>query len=241
MSRCQDQKIGMLIEEYLLDTLDDDDRELFELHLLNCDRCANVVEQYYKLADHIVHSSTIHDEIERMDKILNGNQEDESQSIASPKPIKHRKVIFAWTSIAAAAILIFLILKPWNIRIDTTDQAFAQENRVAILPFNLIQPDTNYTWLGNATSNLIITSLSQSDALPVVSNKVIDDVLLYLDISSDTILDINIVADVAAKAKAKWVVSGSIIQIYPSIAMNIIILDVNTKDTVTQQMISAGP
>ncbi|MCH7689934.1 MAG: serine/threonine protein kinase, partial [candidate division Zixibacteria bacterium] len=90
-----------------------------------------------------------------------------------------KKWILSGTSLAIIIALV-LVLKPWKLTVESTDEAVAAENRLAVMYFdNLVDP-TDSTRLGEIVTNLLITDLSDSKHLRVVSSQRMFDILRQL-------------------------------------------------------------
>ncbi len=57
MSKCNDQKLGTLLHAYELKALPDQERENFELHLMQCDHCLRELREFENYAGVIQRSS----------------------------------------------------------------------------------------------------------------------------------------------------------------------------------------
>ena len=59
MNECENKTIGRMLHDYELDHLKDEDRSLFELHILECDYCASKVRELAEAARLIRHDTDI--------------------------------------------------------------------------------------------------------------------------------------------------------------------------------------
>ncbi len=233
MGDCTNKNIGRHIDRYLLDLLSAQDTEQFERHILECDFCASELAQFNEVSANLLHSKTIQAEVEN---IVSAEEEpisaqDQSRQVGKPTPWWKRRMVWA-----AAAVLIILLFKPWKIDIAPSDEVFAGDNRIAILPINTLEPNDN--WLGDAATNLLITNLSESDQLTILTTQRVKNVLEYLDMEKIMEFDADLAVRVAEKADANWVIIGKIDQTDPELAINVILLNVVTGDTVTNRYLT---
>ena len=61
MNRCQYPKIGEMLHAYELNQLDPENREKFEIHLLECEHCFNEVANFEKIAEVMTQDPEIRD------------------------------------------------------------------------------------------------------------------------------------------------------------------------------------
>jgi len=233
MGGCTDKKIGRLLERYLLDLLTAEEVNQFEQHLLECDYCAAELAQFDEVAANLIHSRTIQSEVESI--VSKGEEafstEEKSDKVEKSTPWWKRRIVWA-----AAAVLIILLFKPWKIDFAPTDEAFAVDNRIAILPINAGESDDS--WLGDAATNLLNTNLSESDQLTILTTQHVNNILEYLNMQKIREFDADLALRVAEKADANWVIIGNINQADPNLAMNILLLNTATGDTVTNEYLT---
>jgi tetratricopeptide (TPR) repeat protein len=236
MSGCNDKRFEQMLHAFEIGILTDHDREEFQLHLFDCQHC---YEQASRMEEAIALLRTDSDlqEIPRTVVEDRSNQRPSEQETPRPKSSTGRTLIP--TSLVAAAVIILLVLKPWQIEFKPTELAVAAENRLAIIDFkNLANPD-DPDMLGKITANLLIADLSESQYLNVVSSQRLDAIARLLEKEGPGTSDSGSAMQIAARSGAKWMLSGSLIQIEPRIILTCEIADVATGDLIaTQRMTS---
>jgi tetratricopeptide (TPR) repeat protein len=141
-------------------------------------------------------------------------------------------------SIVAAAVVIILILNPWNIKFESSQEAVAYENLLAIMYFeNLAEPDDSLR-LGEIATSLLITDLAESQYVRVVSSQRLYDLLKQLGHEGEKRIDKTFATQVATKAKAKWMLVGNILQIDPTIIITSQLIDVGSGRVLASQRIN---
>jgi tetratricopeptide (TPR) repeat protein len=145
------------------------------------------------------------------------------------------------TAVIVLIVLVALILKPWQFEIQPTQEATAAENRLAIMYFdNLADPEDSRK-LGEIAANLLITDLSESRFVQVVSSQRLYDILKQLGREGQKDIDRNVASQIAEKAKAKWMLLGSILKMEPQIILTAQLVDVVTGDAIASQRIAGQP
>jgi len=157
----------------------------------------------------------------------------------TPRSRKLRRV-FLSTSAAAIVILLALILKPWNISIQTTDEAEAVENRIVVMYFDNLTDVGDSLRLGEIISTVVITDLSNSDELQVVSSQQLNDILKQLGQEGIRRIDRAIASQVAAKARARWMLSGDILQTKPAVIVTAQLVEVGSGNIVASERLESG-
>ncbi|MCH9024643.1 MAG: UbiD family decarboxylase, partial [candidate division Zixibacteria bacterium] len=149
-----------------------------------------------------------------------------------------KKWILSGTSLAIIIALV-LVLKPWKFTVDSTDEAVAAENRLAVMYFdNLVDP-TDSTRLGEIVTNLLITDLSESKHLRVVSSQRMFDILRQLGKEGSRNIDRETASQVAQKAGATWMLTGTILQMQPKVVITAQIIDVKSGQVEASQRSAA--
>ncbi len=149
-----------------------------------------------------------------------------------------KKWILSGTSLALIITLV-LVLKPWKFTVDATDEAVAAENRLAVMYFdNLVDP-TDSTRLGEIVTNLLITDLSESKHLRVVSSQRMFDILRQLGKEGSRNIDRETASQVALKAGATWMLTGTILQMQPKVVITAQIINVKSGQIEASQRSAA--
>ncbi len=123
-------------------------------------------------------------------------------------------------SIVFILVLLFLILKPFKVEVGPEKSAVAQENSLAIMYFdNMVDPEDNDR-IAQMITSLLITDLSESQyMMRVVSRQRLYDILNLLGKEDVKVMNRSIASEVARKAGVKWILTGDILQIEPSIVL----------------------
>lgn len=138
----------------------------------------------------------------------------------------------------AIIIALVLILKPWRFEISPSQEAIAAENRLAIMYFdNLVDPEDSQK-LGEIATNLLITDLTESQYLDVVSSQRLYDILKLLGHEGEKKIDPDMATEVATKARAKWMLQGSILQVEPQLIITSQLVDVESGSAIASQRVS---
>jgi serine/threonine protein kinase/tetratricopeptide (TPR) repeat protein len=139
------------------------------------------------------------------------------------------------------AVVLFLIFKPFGIEITPEKEAIAQENTLAVMYFeNLVDPNDPQR-LAEIVTNLLITDLSESRYVKVVSSQRLYDILKQLGREGVTQIDRSVASQVADRAKAKWMLLGSILQAEPEMVLTSQLVEVQTGNVIASQRITAEP
>ena len=96
MSACVDTSLGQMIHNYELGLLTEDDREKFEIHLLECDYCRGLASDFLDVSRVLRHDPEAHAVI---DDVIGDTDADQTDSAKHPTTIS--KLL-----LAAAAVLV---------------------------------------------------------------------------------------------------------------------------------------
>ncbi|UCC45308.1 MAG: protein kinase [Candidatus Zixiibacteriota bacterium] len=158
-----------------------------------------------------------------------------------PQTRRKRWPTYVRVSVVAAAILVLLILRPWRFEISPTDEAIAIENRLAIMYFiNTVEPDDPMK-LGEIATDLLITDLSESHYVQVVSSQRLYDILKLVGREGTKKIDRALASEVAQRARAKFMLTGNILQVEPQLVLTSQLVDVTTGNVVASQRIAGEP
>ena len=224
-----------LLYAYELGILDEDESRKFELYLLeNLDLLEEAL-QFDKAADLLRHDPDIRHIIHKLDTANRlTDQPEEKQSASIWGNIWSRVVP---TILATAVILMILLVKDWHIDVRTSYEAYASENRVAVMYFdNLADPEDSLQ-LGKIAANLVITDLSESNFIQVVSSQRLFDLLKILGADSLSRIDLKTAARIAERAEAEWILMGSILQTEPNIIMTSELINRSTGNVIKAEKI----
>jgi len=154
------------------------------------------------------------------------------------KPKKRLLPFLVPGSVVFILILLFLILKPFQVEILPERKAVGKENRLAIMYFdNLVDPEDTQR-LGEIATNLLITDLSESQYLDVVSSQRLYDILKLLGREGEKKIDPDVATQVATKARSRWMLLGNILQIEPQIVITSQLVEVESGSAIASQRIT---
>lgn len=206
---CTDKKLGRLLHLYELKLLDSEEREIFEIHLLECSSCYRELTEFRDTVNSLRHDPETKRHVENLAGESHHDAEIGSAAVESREPSRFN--IKSWRAMAiAAVILLILILKPWKLRVGFEDPAYAVPDRLAVLDFSEKGQADKYP-LGKIMANLLASDLSESQFVQVISCQRIADLLSMMDEDAVSSLDRDLVDLVASRTAANWIVTGSVI------------------------------
>ncbi|UCC43860.1 MAG: tetratricopeptide repeat protein [Candidatus Zixiibacteriota bacterium] len=209
-NRCTDERLGKLLHQYELGMLGEEDRTAFEMHLYECDTCFAEVQDLWEESRLLRHDPEARLIAAAASKRAAGDQDSAVQK-REPMLWRRWKTMLP-TSIAAAAVLVLLILRPWQINIRTADDVAAAEYRLVVMAFENVQDPDDQSRLGEVVANLLITDLSESKFVEVISPERVSDIrklILQSDVTSDSS---DLAAMIAEHAGARWILRGDVIR-----------------------------
>ncbi len=167
-------------------------------------------------------------DLKREKKLLDGTQSSPSSPSISALPAKKRSrlPLVVSTSGALLVVLLIMLLKPWNLSLSTDQQAQASDQWMAIMYFDNLTDPADEQRLGEIVTNLLITDLSEAKSIRVVSSQRLYDILKELGKEGQRRVDREMSTQVASRAGAKWMLTGSILQVEPEIIMTCQLIDV---------------
>ena len=156
--------------------------------------------------------------------------------------VKRRFPRFVIPAAAVAVIaVILMVLQPWKLEVAPVQDAEATVDRLAIMYFdNLINPDDPQRY-GEIATNLLITDLSETQQMQVVSNQRLYDILKGLGHEGEKQVTSELATKVAERAKAKWILTGTILQQTPTFVVTSQIVNQETGASVATQKIEGDP
>ncbi|MGB2805872.1 MAG: protein kinase, partial [Candidatus Zixiibacteriota bacterium] len=157
--------------------------------------------------------------------------------VLPPKPKKKLLPFLVPASIVFILVLLFLILKPFQVQIAPEKAAVAEENSLAIMYFENMADRDDPERLGEIVTNLLITDLSESQYMNVVSSQRLYDILKLLGREGEKVIDRGVATEVATKARAKWMLLGNILQVEPELILTSQLVDVVSGQVAASQRI----
>ncbi len=158
-------------------------------------------------------------------------------------PTKSKKTLLPFivpASIIFVLVLLFVILKPFQLQIVPERKAVAEENTLAIMYFENLKDKEDQERIGEMVSELLITGLSESQYMKVVSSQRLYDLLKMMGREGARVIDKTVASEVAQKAKAKYMILGKILSTTPDLVITSQLVDVKSGNVVASQRI-AGP
>jgi serine/threonine protein kinase/Flp pilus assembly protein TadD len=160
------------------------------------------------------------------------------KEVIAPKPKKKLLPFIIPASIVFIIALLFLILKPFEVKIDQEKKAIAQENSLAIMYFENVADPEDKDRIAQMITALLITDLSESQYMQVVSQQRLYDILKLLGKENLKVIDKTVASEVAKKAGVKWILTGNILQIKPNIVLTSDISEAATGRILATQRVS---
>jgi tetratricopeptide (TPR) repeat protein/predicted Ser/Thr protein kinase len=158
-------------------------------------------------------------------------------------PAKPRKRLLPFivpALIIFVLVLLFLILRPFQLEIIPEKKAVAEENTLAIMYFENLKDREDEERIGEMVSELLITGLSESQYMRVVSSQRLYDLLKMMGREGARVIDKTVASEVAQKAEAKYMILGKILTTKPDLIVTSQLVDVQTGNVVASQRV-AGP
>ena len=134
-----------------------------------------------------------------------------------------------------------LVLKPWRFEISPTHETQAATNWLAVMYFDNMADPADSKRLGEIATNLLITGLSQSENLNVMSSQRLYDLLKQMGKEGAKSIDRATASQIARKAEAKWMLTGSILQSEPRLVLTAQLIDVDGGGVVASQRVTGNP
>ncbi len=236
MANMDEKRFRELLHAFELGVLlTDEERRDFELYLLEHDEMLEEVKQFQS----VVRRLKLNPEVRETVEGLAGDREDAEIHRAKTGFFRRKLMSRAVPVAIVLGILILLIVKPWHIRIEPDLAAYA-DNRLAILYFENIIDSEDIQKLEKIITNLLITDLAESQYINVISSQRLNDIINLIKYENPSISDENIASKIAEKARAKWILSGSILQVEPRIELTSQLVDVADGRVIATQKISGA-
>lgn len=228
-----------MLHAFEIGMLDEANYNEFRLHLLNCPYCFERAQKLESFAEIL---RTDNDLKKIPDRVIEEQTRPEAavSGKKTPRFLPGFWPKFVPASVVAAAIIIFLILKPWHIEFQSGREAIAAENRLAVMYFDNLAEPNDPQKLGEITASLLIADLSESGYLQVVSSQRLYDILKLLGKSEIDITNKDMATQIAEKAGAKWTLTGSILQVDPQLIITTQITEVSSGNLIASQRITGA-
>ncbi|MFZ5980832.1 MAG: tetratricopeptide repeat protein, partial [Candidatus Zixiibacteriota bacterium] len=236
MSGCSDKKFEKMLHAYELGMLSESEREELELHLMDCEYCFRQVQQFEKAG------TLLRDDPEVRSTLVEITEKSDNRPspVSEMKPVSKRKYwpTLVPVSIAAVIVFFFLVLKDWNIQLQPSQEAVASTNRLAIMYFDQLNRTDSTADLSDIITSLLITDLSESQYLEVVSSQRLYDILKLMGKEGLKNIDKNIATEVAEKARARWILTGDIIELANKITITAQLVEMESGQSIASQKVT---
>lgn len=233
MGDCNNKRLGDKLYAYELGMLADSEREEFEIHLLECSHCQEKAIRFQDAARIMRFDDDVRESVEKIceqEEVPSGQQARTSRK-------KRKWLALMPVPVAALAVLLILILKPWHIDIQPTDDAVAAQSRVAIMYFDNLADHDDAQRMGEIAANLLITDLSESRYVNVVSSQRLYDILKLLGREGETKIDRFTALEVAKRAGTDRLLTGSVLQVEPQIIITTQLVNVRNGQVESSQRV----
>ncbi|PWB74348.1 hypothetical protein C3F09_04080 [candidate division GN15 bacterium] len=164
-----------------------------------------------------------------------------SAAASSVPSVRKRRIrIIVPILVVLGLVVIALILKPWQLEVSSTQESHAAPNWLAVMYFDNIADPADSKRLGEIATNLLITGLSQSEYIRVMSSQRLYDLLKQMGREGVKTIDRATASQIAQKAEATWMLSGSILQSEPTIVLTSQLIDVASGGVIASQRITGN-
>jgi tetratricopeptide (TPR) repeat protein len=225
-----------MLYAYELDLLNEADECDLEAHLLECSSCFNRALAFEKAAHLIGHDPGVRESVEQTVGEQSRARRAESRRwkllLAPGRP-------FIPVSLVALVILVALVLKPWRLEISPDQEALAMQDRLTVMYFDNLTDPRDSLKLGQIATSLLVTNLSESQYFDVISSQRLYDILKLLNMEGIKQIDRGVASQVAEKARARWMLTGSILQMEPQLVVASEIVEVATGNAIAAQRATA--
>lgn len=236
MNLCTDESLGKLLHQYELGMLGDEDCKAFEIHLYECDSCLANVQELWKESRLLRHDPEARRIVVTAVKRAPGNYGSVVQEQEHKSPRRWKTLMPA--SMVAAAVLVLLILRPWQIDFKPADDAIAAEFRLVIMPFENIRDPDDQSRQGEVIANLLMTDLSESEFLQVVSPERLYDIRKLIQQGRQPSDSGELVVKMAEYAGARWILRGDIVMDRQNIAITSRLVEYPGLEVVAAQRVT---
>ena len=184
---------------------------------------AKDVSERYQHADELVA------DLKHEKRLLETGATKTARAEAAPPAPRHRLLrILIPAVIVAAVLLVIFVFEPFRIEVGPGMEAVAQENSLAIMYFENIADPADTAKIAQMTTALLITDLSESEYMYVISQQRLYDILRLLGREGQKSIDKSVATQVAEKAGARWILTGSVLKAEPNIVLTSDISETST-------------
>ncbi len=238
---CIDKRFQEMLHHYELGMLSDDDRRSMELHLIECESCLEEALQFQHSARLMKTDPEVRGTVRLAAERHDSRETSETSKPDGPAEKRGSLSVMIRATLAAAAVLVILLLKPWNLEFSTDLTAIAADNRLVVMPFENLTGEPEADRLGKITAELLITDLSESFYMQVLAAQNIRDITALMERSDSTLSSTELPLKVAEKARARYLLTGGIIQTNPNLVASAQVIDVTDGTVIAARRITAEP
>ena len=149
--------------------------------------------------------------------------------------------IIILTAIAAIIAAVFLIIRPFKMEETQSTTSKTSGNSLAVMYFENIPDPEDKDHIGEMLTNLLITSLSQVKELEVISRERLMDIQKQIGTDNSKGLLPHLAGQIAKYAGVSTMVTGSILQEKPSLAITMRLIDVQSGRIINSQQVTNFP
>ncbi len=234
MGECIDKEIGKLLHAYELGQLNDQEIELFEEHLMECNYCYDEARKSQNISRLI-----LTDEENKKNIVKIVSEKDGTEKIIDIKSKSKWSGIFK-IAVAVAAVVVILVLNPWKIEFSPKQEAVAHDNMLAIMYFDNLASGQDQNRMGEIIADLLITDLAESGYFTIVSEQKIYDLLKQMGHEGLKKVNKSLASQIARKSNAKYMLTGSLIQVEPYIVITSQLIDVESGNVIASQKVTGN-
>jgi len=197
MSRPDDKRLCQLLYAYELGLLKGEQLDEFEVHLIDCPDCRKQADEFLPAAHLLKHDREIQGFVEGIQ--------------VGPARPQVRRSHYIQAAVALAAVVVFLVLKPWNLEFRHTQEAIASENRLAVLYVGAPSESEGDLELGQIIAGLLTTDLSESQYLQAISSQRLHDAARQLGLEGLGQINLDYAGAVAQEVDARWMLIANLV------------------------------
>ena len=160
----------------------------------------------------------------------------------APPPVPATPTSRRWWIAGAAVVAVAIVvalLGPWRLSVTSQDSAAAAD-KLAVMYFENMADPTDPERYGELIPALLLTSLSDSEATPIVSYQRLYDILKNMGHEGEKRIDRDTATEVATRAGARWMLTGSVLRQDPLLVSSQVI-DVASGDVIVTRQLEAAP
>lgn len=232
MGQCTDNKIGEMLFAFELNLLSEEEERVVWSHLLDCDHCRRRAKRFADTANTLRHRDEARQVFSRVDS-------ERSPIGALWTRLRGRPAAKRAIAIIAVMVIV-LILRPWQIQFNPSQEAVAEGNRIAVMNFRSLVTSTDKVQWGQIISSLLTSDLSESRNVQVVSTQHLLD-LRRNEQDPSTAPSEQRALELAAKAGARWIVEGDVIQLEPNPIVVARVVDARDGTVKSSEKVVAAP